>query len=117
MSCAGSLTIENKTGVTLTASRVTELNDDANFSGVKNGDTIENGKQITINMGNNSVFFAPRGVGVEVTLSSESDKKHVTLHMDIPAVGAHTLSSRDALDIRVSVAENPDNNAYTQVLT
>jgi|TARA_B110000240_G_C13348100_1_gene388507 hypothetical protein len=116
MSCAGSLTILNKTGVTLTASRVTKLNDDANFSGVSNGTTIEDGNQITINMSNNSVFFAPRGVGVEVTLSYEGSK-HVTLHLDVPAVGAHTLNSRDALDITVSEASNPGNNAYTQVLT
>ena len=118
MATSGTLTIKNLTGVTLTASDVTQLNDDAKFSGIANGDTIAgNGGQVTIAMSNNSIVFAPRGVGVEVTLSAQNPTRQVTLHLDIPAVGAHTLSYRDATNMSVAATEDPDNNSYTQVLT
>ena len=117
MATSGTLTIENKTGAVLKVSGVTKLNDDAKFSGIANGDTIKNDGQATIAMSNNSVFFAPRGVGVEVTLSAENPPRHATLHLDIPAIGAHTLSYRDATNVTISSSENPDNNSYTQVLT
>ena len=102
MACSGSLTVINDTGFPLTASNVKKLNDDAKFSGVANGDILNNEQQLVIVMSNNSVVIAPRGVGVEVTFTSENKEMSATLHLDIPAVGSHTLSSRDVTGVVVN---------------
>jgi hypothetical protein len=118
MATSGTLTVNNKTGVPLVVGEITTAPyGDAKFSGPSTGDTINNDNQATFAMSNNSIVIAPRGVGVDVILASVDNTRHVKLHLDIPGVGAHTLSYSDALGISVSEDKDPDQNAYTQLLT
>ena len=68
-------------------------------------------------MSNDSFVMAPKGVGVEVTLEATSDDaKQVTLILNIPAVGKHSLRSENRSGFNVAF-KNTGGNAYEADLT
>ena len=120
MAVEGSLTVENKANETLYVADITFFDDVAKHEGIKKGDIIPLEGKLTLTMSNDSVLFAPKGIGVRLTLKGQHDSANhsITLQLEIPAVGPHTLETLDKNAIQASYSPpSSPNNSYTATLS
>jgi hypothetical protein len=93
MAVSGALTFQNKSKETLKVTSIAWINDDAEHGGIQIGDQIKPNGTATASMGNESVL-PPKGIGIDITFTATTDPgTNIGIHLDIPAVGAHTLST------------------------
>jgi len=112
MAMSASCTITNNTGATIMITNMGEVNDDAAFTAPAVGTMIPNGQQFTISMGNDSVFFAPRGVGFNMGFICQGNFQLGGIYFDDPAVGAHSFSYTNTPVFNYPT-QNPGGNVYT----
>ena len=120
MALSGSLVITNNTGGTIGLTQASPVNDDPTFSvNPSVPSRIENGGTIEVHMANDSVFFAPRGVGCSITFMN-GDFEQGGVYLSIPAVGAHTLNGYNppGKTVYTYAFGNPGGgNSYTASVT
>ena len=112
MALSAALTIKDSTGSLIKFTKVSPVNDDSTFSGIKVGDSLQNGQSATQAMGNSSVVIAPKGCGADIQFVCQSNFEIGEVYLDIPAVGAHSFryGNQDVFDYQT---ENPSGNNYT----
>ena len=109
---SASCTITNNTGSAIIITNMGTVNDDAAFTAPAVGTTIQNGDNFTISMGNDSVFFAPRGVGFNFGFICQGNFTLGGIYLDDPAVGAHQFSYSNTAVFNYPT-QNPGGNVYT----
>jgi hypothetical protein len=112
MSISASLTVVNKTGSLIKITSCTHVNDDATFSGISTGDTIDNGKDRKLKMGNNSFVLAPRGCGCDIQFICQSNFDSGEIVFDDPAVGEHSFSFGNK-NVFAYTVDGDSNSNYT----
>ena len=111
MAISGSLTYNNKSkSVSLRIRTITWLDDDAQRGGIRVGDIIKPGGTATASMSNESLI--PKGIGVDVEFVSATDTAiNITIHLEIPAVGKHTLDTLSANKLK-AIYSGGEGNRY-----
>lgn len=116
MAISGALTYQNKTKEILKVTGITWINDDAKHGGIQIGDQIKPGGMATASMSNESVI-PPKGIGIDITFTATTDVGiNIAIHLDIPAVGPHTLNTTAASRL-AAVYWGGDDNMYTASIT
>lgn len=117
MAMGSVLTIVNATGSNIMFTNISQVNDDTTWT-VKPqaGTLITNRGQVSIEMGNSSVFIAPRGVGADCSFMCQGNFQAGNIYFDDPAVGAHSFSYGNT-EVFSYMAQNTSGNNYTVTIS
>jgi hypothetical protein len=115
MAVSGSLTFNNKSNEALKVTGITWLDDDAEHGGIQIGDTIRPNGTATASMSNESVL-PPKGIGIDITFAASDPGINIGIHLEIPAVGPHSLNTLTASHLDALYSGGGSSNQYTAVI-
>ena len=114
MAISGSLTYKNKSKNTLKVTGITWLDDDAERGGIQFGDKLAPNGLATASMSNGSLI--PRGIGIDITFTSVTDPGiNISIHLEIPAVGEHSLNTLGANKLKAGYSGGTKNQYVADI--